>query len=403
MTKYILIISLFIIILLFTRIEKSHEPTYFDFIKNKKNIPLIKVLIKEKVNELKVTIDQKFRILNKELIAIRDVKTGISNGIIGFDKDSRKLYIKVNNQKDSLKVSYCKMVIPERTILQIGKEKYLGSVIIYVNEKNKLNVVNELDLETYLLGVLPGETFSTFGIEAIKSQVVASRTYALSESLKRQNKLWHLRNTTRSQVYKGMVKVHPKFKKAIEETRGLVLQGDEGVLKAYFSSHCGGATASLDSLPWEKNAGTVMLSRKCPWCRKMKPKSFYWETRFSIKKIESALKRQGYAFKTLKFLAINKKDEFSRVLKLEVFCSDKKFIVDATHFRTTIMQATEKLRSRMFVMKKEGAYYSFKGRGWGHGVGMCQYGSQGLSKENWGFRQILGYYYLGAKISKLYE
>lgn len=402
--RFIIIIAVILFfVLFFVRVKDQHIPSYYEIIKDKTNIPVIKVLVFENMDAVDISIENQFYILNSKDEVLRDVKNGVKKIQITNEEKEGGFVITAPQIRDKLKLKEFKIRSNIGKPIKINDRFYLGDVVFHALKDNKMHIVNHLELETYILGVLPGETFDEFNIEAIKAQAVTSRTYALSEIQDHKNDLWHLKSTTKSQVFLGISAINEKLKKAVLDTRGIVMMDQEKVFRAYFSSSCGGATADLISLPWEKNISSVMQGHECGYCKKAKPANFYWEAKFPKPQIVQAL--IGYGIKdihNISNIVILKTDRFGRALELEISDGEKKVSVNALRFRVEILKDTYKLRSNLYQMEADGPNVVFKGAGWGHGVGLCQYGSQGMANEGRNYSDILKFYYTSVQFFKFY-
>jgi stage II sporulation protein D len=277
----ILIVIILLAVFFLVRVKDTHIPTYFEIIKDKTNIPIVKVLIFENVESVDLSIEGEFSILNSNNEILRNVKNGVKKAQITNEDKDNGFVVSAPKIRDKLNHKEIKIKTVSGTPIKINERYYIGEVIFYTIKSNKFLIVNQLELESYILGVLPGETVDDFSLEAIKAQAIASRTYALSEIQTSKNVKWQIRNTTKSQIFIGASAINEKFNKAVLETRGIVMIDVDRPFRAYFFSSCGGATANLNSMPWEKEKSLMMVGRTCEYCSKMKPANFNWEVKFS--------------------------------------------------------------------------------------------------------------------------
>jgi len=399
---FIVIIGLFLYF--FVRVKESHIPTYYEIIKDKTNIPSVKVLIYENLQSIDISIEDEFLILNSKNEVVKNIKNGVKKAQIIYEEKEDSFVVTTPNIYDNLKNKEIRISSVVGNPIKLNDRYYLGELIFYQLKANTFFIVNQLELETYLLGVLPGETVDTFNLEAVKAQAIASRTYALSEIQTSKNTKWHIKNTTKSQVFVGTSAVNEKFNKAVIETRGIIMIDKDRPFRAYFSSSCGGATANLSSMPWEKEKSTIMVGRPCEYCAKTKPTNFNWVAKFSKSTIQKAL--QDYGLKEMATIAdikILKQDSFGRVWELEIIDDNKKqYVLNALRFRNEVIKESFKLRSCLFTVSMDAQNVTFNGVGWGHGVGLCQYGSQGMALEGKTFADILKFYYDNVPFYKFY-
>lgn len=262
-------------------------------------------------------------------------------------------------------------------------------------------VVNTVDLEKYLAGLINREMMPSWPIEALKAQAVASRSYALAQMQNNRSKEFDVESTTQDQVYDGAGSETWKSNKAVDETRGLVLSYSQGPLKAYFHANCGGTT-EVPEFVWGENSGKFR-SVACPYHKRKRDRA-EWSVLISRNQIESALRKiSGFlprSFVRLASLEAGAPNANNRLT--DVVVSDKNgnnIIVPAQAFRMAM--GNTKIKSTAFHIREERGGYRISGEGFGHGVGMCQVGARAMADAGKRFRQILAYYYPLAKIQSL--
>ncbi len=247
-------------------------------------------------------------------------------------------------------------------------------------------LVNVLPLEDYLVGVLGSEMPRSFPLEALKAQAVAARTYALQKKLEQYGQPFHLGSGVISQVYGGLKAEDPRTREAVEATRGLVLTFDLQPIEAYFHSSCGGETES----------GANALGRDLPYLKAVscpcgKLPSSQWSMRVSNEELKSAL---GMAAAGMK---VEARTATGRVKRIH-FGSNRS--LDAVTFRERL--GYTRLKSLKFELESNSSGWAIHGQGFGHGAGMCQWGSKVLAEGGQNFRQILAHYYPGTELQVLY-
>jgi stage II sporulation protein D len=291
----------------------------------------------------------------------------------------------------------------------LNGRRYRGTITIHPSSGNPL-AINELPLEMYLAGVIASEMPERWPAEALKAQAVASRSYAISCIEARTGKLWHVRSTQASQVYDGVGEESGKIWDILAQTQGQVLSQDgKSVLRAYFSSTCAGATFdSRDVFHDPQNIPGVI----CPFCAKS-AKSVYlnWpELRISRKEAYEKL-IANYPGLTelggLKEIEITQTAENGNLIKILkvglVGETGKTDMLYGEDFRLTLDPSGTKFRSTVCKVKViEDEVVITDGHGFGHNVGMCQYGAKEMARENHNYRDILKHYYPGFRIEKVY-
>ena len=281
--------------------------------------------------------------------------------------------------------------------LTMEGKNFIGKLEIHNDNQNKLTVVNDLPLEEYLIGLVQKEISETWPTESIKAQAVAARTYALlkqKERNKNGDALYDVEATTEDQVYEGIGKEDWVIQKAVQETAGEVLWY-LGFFPAYYHSCCGGNT-ELASHVWERKENSNSVAD--PFC-KDSPK-FFWEYRISKNDLLKKLRKEELRGKRILSLNLTSSKGSPRVGTVEIKTDQALIFLRGTDFRSIL--GNTNLRSTWFTAKASGSDYIFHGRGYGHGVGMCQWGAKGMSEEGKTYQEILEFYYPKAVIKKIY-
>lgn len=271
---------------------------------------------------------------------------------------------------------------------------YGGEIDVTLTDED-LDIINRVELEEYLKGVVPREISHLWPMATLKAQAIASRSYAVYEMLRRKSKSHDLTADTFSQVYGGRSAEKWRTTRAVGSTKGKILEYDGKVLPAYFHACCGGYTESA-SLLWGESP-EPLKGVKSTWCR-WTP-HFRWRVRVSTKDLVEKLNERGYYFQKIDDVKTGPRDESNRVEYVRVKSSDKWFEIPTGDFMTAVGRKT--LRSANFRIKKYPLFYLFSGYGWGHGVGMCQWGALTLGLRWWSDERILEHFYPGAKIEDL--
>lgn len=277
--------------------------------------------------------------------------------------------------------------------VQVGESAYFGRIEIRRGAAGDLLVVNRLPMEVYLLGIIGAEMPAEWPIEALKAQAVASRTYALYRLMNARaaNRSFDLSSTVVSQVYRGAEVMGPSTKAAVESTRGQVLSYDREFVEALFHSTCGGHT--LSSRSHFGGARPYLAGRPCPWCRSSE--RYRWNTKMKWSTVAKKLESAGVALAPVRNL---RRDSEAKKVRLE----DRrgKRYINARTVRKAL--GWTGLYSERFRADKKGPEVHFEGRGYGHGVGMCQWGAKGMAEVGKTYKEILAYYYQGTRLEQIY-
>lgn len=253
--------------------------------------------------------------------------------------------------------------------------------------------IQEIPLETYLVGVLEKEVVGTWPIEALKAQAVASRTYALYRKQHPRDERFDVTSDTRDQVFQKKRRQSPAVVQAVLETEGETLNFNGGILQAFFHSCCGGMSEQADQV-WQGITTPPLLTvHPDPFCSAC-PRS-RWEYPISRKELEDRLRENGHPLKDGWKIEITKRDDSGRVL--EIRFPDDGISFSGAKFREIL--GYTKLPSTLFEITDAEDPVVFVGRGSGHGVGLCQWGAKGMADEGKTYREILQFYYPGAEIA----
>lgn len=245
--------------------------------------------------------------------------------------------------------------------------------------------VESVDLDTYLLGVVAGEMPASFEVEALKAQVVASRTFVYKRGLE-------VDNTTNTQVYLTDEKMREnwqdqyedkkaKIQQAVVETQGQVMMYQGQYVSALFFSSSNGYTENCNDY-FIGEAVPYLRSVESPWDASIDPK-FTREKSFTTSEIQTKFNCSSTDFHIISY------KESGRVEKLSV---------DGKEYTGREVRELLALSSSSFTISRDGDTYTFTCTGSGHGVGMSQYGAQGMALEGYGYQDILNHYYTGIEI-----
>lgn len=255
---------------------------------------------------------------------------------------------------------------------------------------NKNNKIEELNLEDYIVGVVAGEMPASFEKEALKAQAIASRTYALYQKEISNNVL---EITTDDQVYnttdemkekwsEDYEKYYKKIKDAVSETKYMIMKKNNKLFKSFYFAMSNGYTEDEVAVFSTNNLESV----SSPWDNETLNK-FKVSTTFTKEELEKLLN-----IKSIDNITILDRDKTNRVKNIKINSKT----LTGIEFRKLL-----NLRSTDFEIFNENNNYIITTKGYGHGVGMSQYGANGMAKENYKYDEILKYYYSGIEIEKI--
>lgn len=282
---------------------------------------------------------------------------------------------------------------------RIGSKMYRGSLSVLLKSPGRLIVVDTIGLEDYISGLINSEISSSWHEEVIKTQAVAARTYALNqlESVRRAiaKKSYDIASTTLAQVYEGAHKADFHSQNAAEKTRGEVLMKGNAVFPAYYHSTCGGRTERAHNV-WPGEEGPPIVSD--PYCAHS-PK-FSWNFKIPVSEFVETLSRNSVELGEVETIDVTVFPDSQRVDMLLIEDDDGFKMVKAVEIRR--MFGWQNVKSTWFDVKVSGGFIAFEGRGYGHGVGLCQWGAKAMAEKGKSYREILKFYYPDAEIVGFY-
>ena len=352
--------------------------------------------------------------------------------------------------------------------LKFNGKTYRGAFLI----TQRGGLLNVLDVEQYLCGVLPAEVGASWPDEALRAQAISARTYVLKQSMNRAEKGYDVVDTDSDQVYKGAGVETAKTNKAVSSTAGEILTYGKELAYTYFHSDSGGHTADISDVWGSK----IPYLTGVPEVVSYKSPVSTWNARISASKIQNAIKKiTGADIGNITEIQVSEVDEGGRAVTMTFIGSKGSKTIKASQFRTTIDPRT--LKSTMFTpsggafnvnndltpsglvsqksrqntsststgltfdeeqriaqltaegvftstelidmltnpdkkknylqtglgrstIEKSGSDFVFYGRGWGHGVGLCQWGAMAMAEQGYTAEKILMHYYPGTSVRK---
>jgi stage II sporulation protein D len=321
---------------------------------------------------------------------------------------------------------------------------YPRTFSVVLDVEGKLAAVNRVPVETYLEGVVPSEMNSGFPEEALKAQAVAARSKVLANlGLLHPADPYDVCADVHCQVYSGLSRLAPSTSRAVRKTTGLVLWSEGRIVDAVYGASCGGHTDDVEKV-WQTGAKSHLQGVRdgpksqnayeplddesnvrrwiladppanCNTTRGHIPRSleytskyFRWETRVSQEALRAQVEKTlGRSIGTVRELIPVRRGESGRIVKLKIAGSDGEAVVEGELSVRRALSSTA-LWSSCFIVETEKdtagapASFTFRGAGWGHGIGMCQTGAAVLALKGKGFKRILKQYYRGVEIRKAY-
>lgn len=302
--------------------------------------------------------------------------------------------------------------------IKAADREYRGSMEVVSNKNGKLTVVNIIDVENYLRGVVPPEIgkLAEGRIEALKAQAIAARTYTVSNLGRRKALGFDLYGTVADQVYHGYSAEWPVADRAISETRGVIATYDGKPIAAQYSSTCAGETESIEDA-WGGNP--------IPYLRSVRDRDrghddfcdhspvYTWRVEWDKKTLENILatrlpgldprKRGEFS---LQGISIKSKSPTGRVQLLEIKSNHGTATLRSGQIRSALrrpVRGQPMLRSTKFDLRFRQSSIVAEGGGYGHGIGMCQMGAIGMAGQGYKHDRILKHYYRGIDLDRVYN
>ncbi|MEL6579718.1 MAG: SpoIID/LytB domain-containing protein [Cyanobacteria bacterium J06621_12] len=347
------------------------------------------IMLPAQAVELKVAIKKE----------VESVKIGSSTNAIVKDGAGKQLgqlnpmsalAAKLNDNQITLadRVSAGELIVePEDNgYVWIGDRWYRGTTRLILQD-NGITAINNVDLEQYLYSVVGAEAVSSWPIEALKAQAVAARSYALYKRNVESNGIYDVDTTIGTQVYKGLDSEYTTTHEAVNSTLGQIMTYNNEVILAAFHSSSGGYTENVEDIwtsPLPYLRSVVDYDHESP--------VFEWQQVIPVSKIRSLVAGIG----KIRGLQPAKMTPRGRVITMKVTGDRGTAMVSGKKLRKTL-----DLRSTLFRVSTDGDSLHIKGRGFGHGLGLSQWGAYYLAQQGVNYHQILAHYYQSANLTEI--
>ncbi len=303
-----------------------------------------------------------------------------------FDKKTKEATIIKNGEytyiNDKKALSPISVFSEKNKMIKINDRFYFGTITIY--PESSITVINSIPIETYLLSVLPSEIPATFKIEAMKAQAVIARTYSIYFLRKNVDNNFDVDDSTNYQVYKGFNNVEDKYLKnifsAVKSTEGKIITYNDEPIIAYFHSNSGGKLKSGLEYFGKNSDYPYLAAKDDPYS--IDSPGYNWTYDLSMDQYKTLFKTDS----NLSYDAISFNDSgYADKIKIDNAEYNSKL------FRKTVGYA--KLKSETFKIEILDDKIIFNGYGYGHGVGMSQWGANSMAKQNFDYKDIIEFYY----------
>ena len=273
------------------------------------------------------------------------------------------------------------------------ERKYENDLIFVPEGESYIKIVNEVEMENYLGGVIESEGGGGRHIEYYKVQAVLSRTYALRNLMKHKKEGFNLCDRVHCQAYHKMLTYTPSIDESVKATKAVVMIDQNfKLVNGFFFANCGGQTSESDfvwnkAVPYCRSVKDTFCinTRQTHWTKKIKKTAWdkYLINHFGYPINDSIYGPLMYSFKQKQRMA------FYQIPQLGIPLRDLR-----VHF---------KLKSTWFDVYLEGEYVVLKGHGFGHGVGLCQEGAMNMAKCNYSYDKIMRFYFTNVYLINYYK
>ncbi len=325
----------------------------------------------------------------------REVSAG---GTVVLEQDGADVVVKIGETVGQRSRDTVRFTSPG--FISVGSRIYRGEIRAFILKNTGMVVVNHLPLDEYLYGVVPAEIgpINTNTYQAVKAQAVAARSFTLARLGRRQGLGYDLYDTyLRDQEYRGAGGEVSLANQAVDETRGEVLYYHDGPAMVLYHACCGGVTADGSEPFLVSVMDTPGHRRGVPFC--VHSRNYNWELTIKKDSLERALGRLKFAGAkvAVRSFRLEKDRTGKRVRKIHFVTARGTVAVGGSEFRMALG-----LKSTYFDMRMGSGKVKFTGKGWGHGVGLCQDGAIAMAQRGYTYRQILAHYYPRLRLKKVY-
>jgi len=351
----------------------------------------VKVLLDEKGKREKA----KWIITAKERILILNPKDSEKRKLLKDPKvelecKGGRLYINGRHYSDDS----CFISSPDNHVSLDGT-RYHGSLFI-TSYKGSFLIINYVPLEEYIVSVLRTESWPGWPLEVNKAFAITSRSYVIAMILgaKKNEKPFHVKNTNIHQTYRG-AHSNKSLKDAVTQTEGVFLAFNGMPITAMFDSCCGGIVPAYVHGFDFKKAPYLARPYACTFCKECK--LFSWQAEYDAHVLAGHLASLYDAREPIRGIKISKKDKAGLVKEIQVRGHK-------SHKHLTVKQlysCLKEVKSFCFSAQYKANKVILKGKGYGHHLGLCQWGAREMVRQGWDYKSILQFYYPGTTFMKL--
>lgn len=355
-----------------------------------------------KIVKLKIGILGDVKHFNLALDGSKELFIKLSSGKIKqykLKKSVKVVYVGSNKIKMLNKIFKLPIVLGSSGKIKIDKEVYDGEVEVSTTKRKNVKLINILSLEQYLYGVLPYEVERSWTDEMLKLQSIIARTYTLANLGRHKNDGYDFCSKMHCQVYRGINKeTFQRDKQIVDSTQGLVVcDKNNNLIQTYYHSTCGGEIEDVKEV-WNVMPEVKYLKhKKCSYCKNSP--YYQWEYVISKEKLQKVLVEKKVNLEKISSINVVSKTSTGRVKQIQIVSKKKIITIPAGTFCDIVGFKNLKSTKLDEIKFLNGDVY-FKGRGWGHGIGLCQWGANQMTVSGKKLKDVIKYYYPGTKIKK---
>ena len=276
-------------------------------------------------------------------------------------------------------------------IVAVSQMRFRGE-LEFRRISNGMQVINEVELEDYVAGILGREIYSDWHPEMLRAQAVVARSYALHQRAESGGRAFHVEAGTGSQVYGGLAAETPAIRAAVSATRGEFLAYARKPILAVYHSASGGRTASSEEV-WGRPLPYLVSLEVAD---EQDSPDAYWRATISKTKLGRALDSLGIRIGSPRELQVVDRSRSGRALRVRIRGDKGNHELEARALRVAIGESV--IRSTLFEIRSAQDAFVFVGSGHGHGVGMSQWGAQSMAQRGSTYREIIQTFYPGTSL-----
>ena len=365
--------------------EKLHD---YGPIVDKK--PTIRVLLINNAQDVLLAVNGSYQITGSLVNNILDQGQFLQKSKVTVDYGGIRIGSKCYN------VSELRITGSQDGEIEINNVRYRGGISLLQQLDSKLSVIEELDLEDFVAGVVGCEMPHLWNEEAHRAQAVTVRTYTMYKKNARRNEKYHL--DMQDLAYRGMACESPRLNSIVQETKGMVMMYNRNIFPAYFHSTCGGHTEDVSHVFVGEDSIPPLSGVACKYCNNSKYSK--WKRDISKSVIERKLRDGNVSVSNIRSVKTLNPGYGNHGSRVEIVSASGSKEMRANDFRLLVGPNT--LCSTAFIAKSNGKNITFSGNGWGHGVGLCQHGAQTMATKGFKWMEIISYYYPKSELVRMY-